>query len=72
MSNDKKEKNNIYMKQYCAENKERKVKQIMNRQTPFRNSETFIEANRKKMVEELNSCKRKYLQMATLENTVST
>ena len=67
MSNDKEETKKLYMKQYYAANKAKMVKQIMTRQKLLKNSDVFIEQTRDQIIEELNSGKRKYLQMATLD-----
>ena len=67
MSNDKEETKKLYMKQYYAANKAKMVKQIMTRQKLLKNSDAFIEGTRDKIIEELSSGKRQYLQMATLD-----
>ena len=56
-----------YMKEYYNKNKHKIIRQVVERAKLVTNSEKYIEANRGKIIDDLNSGKRKYVQMTTLK-----
>ena len=65
MEQDKKQDRRIYMRTYYDENRTKMIKQIIERQSIRRSSDSFIEQHRAKLIDDLNTGKRKPLQLTT-------
>ena len=66
MDSDKKIDRRIYMRSYYDEHRSKMIRQIIEKQSIRRNSDTFIEQHRDKLTDDLNNGKRKFLQRNTL------
>ena len=62
----KAEDQQTYNKQYYDANKQRIIKQIVERQKLIRNSDKYIEDNREKLINDLNNGTRKFVHYKTL------
>lgn len=56
-----------YLKEYYNMNKTKIINQVVQRRRMVNNSEKYIENNRNKIIDDLNSGKRKYLHIKTLK-----
>ena len=54
------------MRSYYDEHRSKMMRQIIEKQSIRRNSDTFIEKHRDKLLDDLNNGKRKFLQRNTL------
>ena len=65
MEVDTKTDRRVYMRSYYDENKSKMIRQIIKKQSFRRNSDNFIDKHRDKLIDDLNSGKRKFLQLTT-------